>query len=463
MINTIKEFISDNNRFIFPDVPTGKSETVIDFFNQCVSPILPQNSNTIIKWHKLLVKYANDPKSVLLCRLYESRKLNGEWDTRRGMQTKMKDGFTYAFATNFFARIIYTMAYYDFVPEYEDFKKMFTERKFSLFSFMGKTNVEKNKAAFTNSPYNQRFYTQNWYLAHIVAVNDEPFFHFESKNINDIFTAGNQHDWETNKRGFMERYLDYQLSEEDKKIARAHFLRFVDPINYFLVPNSKHISVSKIGENPYLINFMRRRAYEIYGDIYLDFLKAALSDPALISSESISSLGSVHLPNFVYSSSIVSNNTPILPKHNISSEQKKNKKVYIVASAPNNKTFVANSDFYKELAEYQKGPIDKGFSEKLLSYENEYISVICFNHSNKWLGKPKASNIEKMWSIIYKSKKSFSSFPGWLDLSNNLNISITQVSKGKNQGNYGIRIRGMKQKPNEEIIKKILDYIFMKE
>ena len=53
-------------------------------------------------------------------------------------------------------------------------------------SFMGKTEGEKNYAAFINPSYNPRFYTQNWYLAHIIPVNGESFYRFENKNINDI-------------------------------------------------------------------------------------------------------------------------------------------------------------------------------------------------------------------------------------------------------------------------------------
>ena len=88
------------------------------------------DSSIIEEWHDLLVRYATDPESVKLSRLYE-RTSNGTekvyingiekkkpiWNTRRGMQTVMQDGYTYAFASNYFARLIFSMAYAGFVPE----------------------------------------------------------------------------------------------------------------------------------------------------------------------------------------------------------------------------------------------------------------------------------------------------------------------------------------------------------
>ena len=68
--------------------------------------------------------------------------------------------------------------------------------------------------------------------------------------------------------------------------------------------------------------------------------------------------------------------------------------------------------------------------------------------------------MEKMWSIIYLLKKDFSELNNWKHICNTFDLSITEVKKGKNQGCYGIRIRGMKKKPNETIIRMLLDYIF---
>lgn len=459
MISTIDEFLDKNNKFSFPDIPTGTANTIGDFYKNCIYPVSPKNKDTIIKWHNLISKYSKDSDAVILSRLYESRKYNGNWDTRRGMICRMRDGFTYAYATNFFARIIYTMAYFDFVPEYDDFKTMFTQRKFSLSSFMGQTDVEKKYAAFTQTAYHRRFYTQHWYLAHIVAVNDELFYKYETKNINDIFTPGMQNEWKENSAGYFERYIDSELNESEKLIARAHFIRFIDPMNYFLVPNSKHVSISKIGEEPNLIKYMRKIFSNNYGNDYRLFLNDALSDPLLVPVETVEELGKTSIINLRYSALDLKTNItkPI-------SKQFKNVPMIKISTTELTQvlTSMTSTDvsLIKELETFKDGAIDKGFSEKEFKYDNEYLATICFNHSNKWLGQPNSSEMEKMWSIIYKPKKTFSNLEGWKLLCRNFDISITEVTKGKNQGNYGIRIRGMKKKPDAIIVKKILDLIF---
>ena len=105
---------------------------------------------------------------------------------------------------------------------------------------------------------------------------------------------------------YYERFLNYTLSEEEKKIARAHFLRFIHPINYFLVPNSNHVTIKKIGEDPAIINYMRKRASNLYLDVYDDFLNLALSNPKLTPTESCNILAQQQLSNLEYTTEILS-------------------------------------------------------------------------------------------------------------------------------------------------------------
>lgn len=41
-------------------------------------------------------------------------------------------------------------------------------------------------------------------------------------------------------------------------------------------------------------------------------------------------------------------------------------------------------------------------SKVMLNYENDYVKVLRINSSNKWKGQ---NSMIKMWSIIYKEKK----------------------------------------------------------
>ena len=285
---TIEEFLSNENRFSFPVVPTGSSSTVGEFFRKAI--ITPQNTETIRKWHHLLTRYANDPDAIILSRLYESVGSRGNWHNRRGMLTKMADGFLYACASNHFARVIFTMAYYNFVPKYSDFKEMLTGRKFSLSSNEGLTSVEKSHAAFEVRKYHDRFYTQGWYLAHIIAFKRDEYFGYPGIDIKDIITLGTESQWK-NKGDYYVRELPDTLSADQKKIAKAQFLRFVDPINYFLVPGRYNSSIGNIGEKDEIVSFMRKKYFDTFGDDYKDFMKNALVGADLIPQQSIESIG----------------------------------------------------------------------------------------------------------------------------------------------------------------------------
>lgn len=284
----IEEFLSNDNIFNFPNVPTGSSDTADEFFQKAI--ITPQKTEAIRKWHRLLTRYMNDPEAIILSRLYESNKLNGDWNNRRGMLTRMADGFSYACASNDFARIIFTMAYCDFVPEYHDFKKMMTERKFSLSSCRGLTKVERDHAAFRIKQYHKRFYTQGWYLAHIIAFKRDEYLGYPGIDIRDIITLGTNNQWRKNGDYYV-RELPNTLSEDQKKIARAQFLRFVDPINYFLVPGRSNSSVGNIGEKDEIVNFMRKKYFDAFDDDYKDFMKKALIKPDEIPQENCEVLG----------------------------------------------------------------------------------------------------------------------------------------------------------------------------
>lgn len=48
MVSSIEEFLSSKNKFIFPAVPTGKSNTVEEFYKDCISLVLPKNVKTVI-------------------------------------------------------------------------------------------------------------------------------------------------------------------------------------------------------------------------------------------------------------------------------------------------------------------------------------------------------------------------------------------------------------------------------
>jgi hypothetical protein len=98
--------------------------------------------------------------------------------------------------------------------------------------------------------------------------------------------------------------------------------------------------------------------------------------------------------------------------------------------------------------------------ESAVYFSNEYISVKRLDSSNKWLGVPHASEMEKMWSIIVDLKKEIRTLPKYRELSRVIDIRLTPVKKGELAGCYDIRIYGMKREPTSTIIYDILNFIF---
>ena len=274
-------------------VPTGHASTPEELLKTCIPVDLTDKKlvNSIIEWHNLLLRYINNnPDPVFLSRLYESAGISGAWDTRRGALTICKN-YRYAFASNHFARIIYTMAINCFIPTDDDFSDMMNNMKFSLFYEHRLTPIEKKIAAYTNIPYDHPYYTPDWYLAHIISVNDCPYFNHEHIPIRDIFQIGNASDWVYNSKiDRMVRTNDVALTPEEYEVAKAHFIRFVDPINYFLVPGKNFVVYNKqheddgapLGENKYVLDLMTLEASRAFGKTFEEFMKEALVDPDYI-------------------------------------------------------------------------------------------------------------------------------------------------------------------------------------
>lgn len=119
-----------------------------------------------------------------------------------------------------------------------------------------------------------------------------------------------------------------------------------------------------------------------------------------------------------------------------------------------------NIDQLKDLiSTYDKCTTQRSWvmSGAIIHYSNEYIDVIRLDSSNKWTGD---DTMIKMWSIIINLKKDFTLLHNYRELKKIITIELTPVTKGKNKGAYGIRIRNMHRDPEEMIVRAILDYIF---
>jgi hypothetical protein len=67
--------------------------------------------------------------------------------------------------------------------------------------------------------------------------------------------------------------LDYNLSQLELDVLKAHFIRLIHPFNSFLVPKKSHLEYegSNIGEESELINYVKDRIKEAFPKSYSEF------------------------------------------------------------------------------------------------------------------------------------------------------------------------------------------------
>lgn len=292
----LKHIFSEKRKFKFPEVPEIAAFTVSDFFNKTSRRVLPP-ANCIIAMHKMLIEYANDAlgkndPARFLSRLHESVAMgNGLTETRRGGCTIMADGLNYVFASNYFARVIYVLTYCGWSPNLNDFKDMISKRRICIGYPYKRTNGERRISAYPTIRKDAEyypadcFYTPDWYLAHIVGVMD-PFVGHERIDLRGVvLPRGKLDDWNI-EAGLPVRRIQACLSKEEKEVVVAQFLRFLDPINYVLVPNQRHEMHSpqkrtRIGEEPCFISYLKRWMHKYVNEeesgLYEEFCKLALA------------------------------------------------------------------------------------------------------------------------------------------------------------------------------------------
>lgn len=117
------------------------------------------------------------------------------------------------------------------------------------------------------------------------------------------------------------------------------------------------------------------------------------------------------------------------------------------------------SEMIAKINSFKSGNADRRWKmkEQELVFDNEYITVVRVDSSNKWVS---STEMEKQWGIIFNMKKDFTHLPKYKELSSYCDIAVTPVRTGKNAGCYGLRVYRMKRDPDEKILTEILDYIF---
>ncbi len=279
---TLNEKLNSIARTTLPFCPTGYAEDVAGFWTQFVEPMLPPKE-VVLAWHNLLTRYVTGPDAVFVIRGFH----NVDVAARRGFLTRTNQGYSFFYSDNSFATYIAKMVYDGFVPDYTDFKNTMLSRKFPAGWFC--STEEKKIAAYPlEGKSNPRIAVSGYKLAHIVdsgnhfCINNSDWT--KAKICEEYFPAGELDDWKIAEDAFGRFYVrNLDVPPEAKDILTAHFLRYVDPLNYFLTPKAKNngstfhyteipIPKNDIAEYEMMQIFAMQKFSERFGNVYDDFL-----------------------------------------------------------------------------------------------------------------------------------------------------------------------------------------------
>lgn len=267
-----------------PDHSENPDEKISDFFKNCISKNNLHEEqhliNNVRAWHEMLVKYSNRNDAVFWIRRYEGSSKtekaanNGRWVNRRGCRTNFNNT-SYVFVSNFDVHEIFNMVRLGVKPDIDEFANLMKNYEFPMHYSDSNTSDESSAASYPHliNPPSGVFSKKHWYLAHIIGVKNSPYYDndgnqiFVDEKYPDLFSRGDLSEWKIHN-GHKVRKINRDLNGEEKALLKAHFLRFVDPLNYYIVPGEKYqISLvrNQIGEDVDLNTFMSNVIADIYG------------------------------------------------------------------------------------------------------------------------------------------------------------------------------------------------------
>lgn len=274
-------FDNYKKRRLLPELKVGTAKTIANFYDDCIAPALIPKEN-VIMWHKMFMQYIERDDAIFLLRRYENgSKAGGRWNTRRSAMTRFADGFTYVYVSNFEAHEIYNMAFKGVVPTAEEFARLLNNHIYPMHYDNGRSRsceeIDISAYPHIGTVRSGVLNESKYYLAHIFSVNGADYLWdvvddtiISKEEINEIAPRGMISDWEVID-GYPIRKFDYSLNAKQKAYVIAHFLRLLDPLNYFLTPIKALTSVrdiswnQNIGEYPKLVGYVFKVFEERFG------------------------------------------------------------------------------------------------------------------------------------------------------------------------------------------------------
>lgn len=253
----------------------GSAKTVAELYDTCIKAHVEMIQKNAVAWHEMLMRYVKREDAVFWIRRYESSSQkakaenNGRWPIRRACKTEYDD-LSYVFVSNFDAHEILNMIRFVDAPSDDEFADLMKTNKFPLHYDDGEGSDENYIAVYpkVGSPKAGVLTVGHWYLAHILGVNKD---YRCPVDFNAMCPRGNLSDWSKQGNVMVRKIAGKFPGERD--LIVAHFLRFIDPLNYYVVPGKNfqdnheyYFRQNQIGEYSVLCNYVAAKYCDIYGE-----------------------------------------------------------------------------------------------------------------------------------------------------------------------------------------------------
>ena len=289
MGNTLLEKLQRIKYPHIKSITNGSAATVEQFWDTFIVPHLP-DKKIVLRWHETLMEYIKRPEAMFAIRGFNSAGKN-DYDTlRRGFLSKTNEGYSFFYTDNFHAAYYLKMAIDSYVPSADEMISVYNRRLFP--SRFGRDTHNERELMAIPKGIDPGIQAAGYKIAHIINVGTDYFVNGRCisliKILNEYFDRGDRIDWiqKTDETGTY--YLrEFKVRPQARNYIIAEFLRFVHPVNYFLAPKPKCATTlvcSDIAEYKPLIDFVRDRYADLYGDSYYQFLKMIMVDTHSFSS-----------------------------------------------------------------------------------------------------------------------------------------------------------------------------------
>ena len=250
--------------FCFDKVIAGKANSIPDFYNSIVNKQFT-NIDTIKRTHDALMSYLNMDNKTLFLRLYGSYSKDKYDLLRRGFLTEYPCKTKISFCDNTFSMLFTGLKLANIPLTNLKLSDYLSQR--SLITSFGVTSKEKELSYYTSkNALRIDLNSKGWYLAHIKPVG----YGYMDLDLKSLFPNPPRHEW--NKETKI-RISQSNLSDDQNRIVKAHFLRLIHPLNSFLLPKRNLINYdgSNLGEETELISYVSEKIKLIFKEQYDEF------------------------------------------------------------------------------------------------------------------------------------------------------------------------------------------------